>query len=228
MPDTLSADRLLPRLEILFARSGFEVAGLRKAAAFLATPDDPAGFAQWSTLFARLYRYHDFCALELADALAADPKSAVHLCAEAKRHEALSGAYRLAGMAVDDADPAGRTKAPPPAALADEFAAVAGSLLTLFWAFAGPAERRAMLDERFAPDAVDDGTRLTLLAATPAAVLEPMGEIACALEDLAAQNPEAAALVRPVYPPLHPAADYRSAATDSQVEALSRLAKGLI
>lgn len=214
MSDSITPESVIQRLLALFESSGLELLGLDRAGALFGTEANAGDLANWSRYFQRLYRYHDFCALELADAVGEETTGAVHLWVETRRHEALAGAYRLAGMAVDAIRPDITQALPPAPVLIDEFDAVAASLLVVAWAFATRAQRQALLDALPSdkrPEATDE-----LLAAVVDAVLEPMGEAAFTLENMAsALPPGGLALLDPVYPPLHPAAQYHGAVDEA-------------
>ena len=77
---------LLDRLEALFAGTGIEPTGLPRSRALVAGAVDAAGFADHSRYIQRLYRYHDFCAVQLAEVLESSTGTG-HLAVEQRRHE---------------------------------------------------------------------------------------------------------------------------------------------
>lgn len=212
------------RLNTLFENTGIPLLNIQQVSAFLKSEDRAEPFETWSVYFQRLFRYHDFCALELDDVVAEGGKAVVHLMVEKKLHEALSGAYRLVGSAVDAANP--EKKQPPahPQVQKDEVDAVCACLLTLYWAFASESERKSLNEDHFADLELSLDDPEKLMAASPEEVLAPDGEIAMALEDLAVQKQlESSWFGRPVYPPVHPAVEYHTIASDEQSNFFKKL-----
>ncbi len=215
---------VLNRLASMFDSTGIDLIGVNSASLFLESKE-PGTFAQWSMYFQRLYRYHDFCNLELSEVTAEGGQQVAHLLVEARRHEALSIAYRIAGLAIDTADPDNdQIKALSAPMVKDELDVAAANLLTCFWAFASEIERRNFIKDYCANHTPDEKTLEMLFKSTPEAILEIMGEPANALEDLAAEFDLSGNMFsRPIYPPLHPAAQYNAIATDEQAEKLKNL-----
>lgn len=207
---------LLERLQELFAGTGLHLLGLDDAFAFV-QGQTPGEYAQWSTFFQRLYRYHDFCALELGEVTSEGGAGVAHLLVECRRNETLSGAYRLVAMAIDASDPDNAKAVFNPTPLQDELDLVAGGMAVLFWAFATRKQRQAFLDKA-ASESLDSEKTAALLVAPPLEILEPMGELAAAIEDLAAESPpKASDFKRPIYPPMHPAASYQEPASEELI-----------
>ena len=209
---------ILQQLVALFDQTGIALLFVADASLFLENGNGPA-FEKWSTFFNRLYRYHDFCALELSELIAQGGKGADHLPVEMKKHEALSGAYRLADMAMVAADPGKDKSLPNPAVLEDEMAAIQGAMLILFWAFATRTERQLFSDTfKTLPEADD---LALLIDASPNDSLTPMGDVGSLLEDLAEDLPiEKNMFGRMIYPPQHPAVEMDRAYTDEEMDFL--------
>lgn len=213
---------LLSRIDNLTKGTGIELIGISRLLKQL-DAGSVDGLEQWSLLFQRLYRYDDLLSLEFCSAVADGKMDVAHLMVEAKKHEAQSIAYRLAGLAVDAAIPDNDKGIPGPVA-EDELAAMAGCLLALYWAFASLTEREALLKEVFSDCDTDDLTRNTLMNAPPIAVIEPMSDASGALEDMASEVEfDSSIFARPVYPPLHPATQYDKIPSDEQVDQVNKL-----
>lgn len=210
---------LVEQLRQQFAPTGIKLLNIDKINAFLQSENKKESFETWSVYYQRLFRYHDFCALELSDVVAEGGKAVVHLMVENKLHEALSGTYRLIGSAIDAMDPEKEQPLAHPQVLKDEIDAINSCLLILFWAFATKSERGKFCNDHFQGTQSLPEDLAKLISASPEEVIFPDGEFAYALEDLA----EAAQLRsdwfgRTIYPPLHPAVEYHSIATDEQLK----------
>jgi hypothetical protein len=208
---------LLAHLDELFRHTGIDLDGLGRSCELVEGKAESTGFADHSMFLQRLYRYHDFCALELSETLE-NAEGGIHLAVEQRRHEVLSAAYRLAGMAVDAANPADDRGLPAQGAIDDGLAAVAGGLFVLFWAFGSVDERKALIS-RLYPDGVPEGVEDLdgLIQAAPTEVLDPMGELGMTAEELAeGAQVSGETFGRWFYPPLHAAASWETLADKNQ------------
>lgn len=224
MTDYLSPVDMLKKVDALLECTGLEVIGLQDAINLLANPV-PDAFTKISVCMQRLFRYHDFCALELGELTTEGGLEVVHLLVEQKRHEALAGAYRLSGMAVDAADPDKSMGIPPAPVIEEEFAGIAFSIMHIFWAFATRQEREQLLS-RFAQRgaALPSPEKLeSLVIAAPVDVLAPLGEISNMLDDFAESIPSDGSIYhRRLYPPIHPAAECHRICREEELRFLDR------
>ncbi len=199
---------VIKKIESLVKGTGLSPLDLDKAGALVVDGGDKETFLKWSTRFQRLFRYHDLSVLELCDFISEGGMPVAHLLLESQRHEVLSVAYRIMGMAVDAADSHSKIELATPV-LAEEFSVLAGGLLVISWAFATKEERKALLAGVFKEAKIDDLARDALLVEPPVEVLDAMSDSAGILEQIAGEiDIDSSVFPRPLYPPTHPATSY--------------------